>query len=114
MIRRPPRSTLFPYTTLFRSIAAAFSFTRYATVSPASGWSFVAGNFAGDSRADVMGYHPSNGSLWVGTNTGSAFSFARYATVSPAADWSFVAGNFAGDSRADVMGYHPSNGSLWV
>src|SRR5260370_23428401 len=25
MIRRPPRSTLFPYTTLFRSTAAAFS-----------------------------------------------------------------------------------------
>src|SRR3712207_9394618 len=24
MIRRPPRSTLFPYTTLFRSIAQAF------------------------------------------------------------------------------------------
>src|SRR2546422_6312350 len=24
MIRRPPRSTLFPYTTLFRSLAAAF------------------------------------------------------------------------------------------
>src|SRR3712207_8266099 len=27
MIRRPPRSTLFPYTTLFRSSAWAFSFT---------------------------------------------------------------------------------------
>src|SRR5258708_12522297 len=25
MIRRPPRSTLFPYTTLFRSIALAFA-----------------------------------------------------------------------------------------
>src|SRR3989442_10785808 len=25
MIRRPPRSTLFPYTTLFRSLRAAFS-----------------------------------------------------------------------------------------
>src|SRR3712207_8896433 len=25
MIRRPPRSTLFPYTTLFRSLAAAFA-----------------------------------------------------------------------------------------
>src|SRR2546426_4857406 len=24
MIRRPPRSTLFPYTTLFRSLAAAY------------------------------------------------------------------------------------------
>src|SRR2546430_4072998 len=26
MIRRPPRSTLFPYTTLFRSPAASFDF----------------------------------------------------------------------------------------
>src|SRR2546422_5232083 len=25
MIRRPPRSTLFPYTTLFRSLASAFA-----------------------------------------------------------------------------------------
>src|SRR3712207_7996973 len=31
MIRRPPRSTLFPYTTLFRSIAA-FSFVAVAGV----------------------------------------------------------------------------------
>src|SRR5690348_18340302 len=28
MIRRPPRSTLFPYTTLFRSIAEYFIFDR--------------------------------------------------------------------------------------
>src|SRR2546422_5347053 len=26
MIRRPPRSTLFPYTTLFRSISALYAF----------------------------------------------------------------------------------------
>src|SRR3712207_7885360 len=30
MIRRPPRSTLFPYTTLFRSIREALSLGRYA------------------------------------------------------------------------------------
>src|SRR5256885_3300743 len=29
MIRRPPRSTLFPYTTLFRSIAYAASFIEW-------------------------------------------------------------------------------------
>src|SRR2546430_4739496 len=28
MIRRPPRSTLFPYTTLFRSVAFCSSWTR--------------------------------------------------------------------------------------
>src|SRR2546429_3294143 len=30
MIRRPPRSTLFPYTTLFRSLAACFCFAHAA------------------------------------------------------------------------------------
>src|SRR3712207_8398032 len=29
MIRRPPRSTLFPYTTLFRSEVAAAAFERF-------------------------------------------------------------------------------------
>src|SRR5260370_4821396 len=28
MIRRPPRSTLFPYTTLFRSLLASFALTQ--------------------------------------------------------------------------------------
>src|SRR5258708_11428615 len=31
MIRRPPRSTLFPYTTLFRSYHAARPLARYRT-----------------------------------------------------------------------------------
>src|SRR3712207_6867985 len=31
MIRRPPRSTLFPYTTLFRSVTGAFA---WATINP--------------------------------------------------------------------------------
>src|SRR3712207_7906569 len=29
MIRRPPRSTLFPYTTLFRSKIGAYGFSNY-------------------------------------------------------------------------------------
>src|SRR5258707_13342209 len=33
MIRRPPRSTLFPYTTLFRSLAAVAGFFGNAGVS---------------------------------------------------------------------------------
>src|SRR3712207_7898618 len=31
MIRRPPRSTLFPYTTLFRSWSADVNYTDYST-----------------------------------------------------------------------------------
>src|SRR5437763_9521418 len=35
MLRRPPSSTLFPYTTLFRSVAAAAVFTQNkATAAP--------------------------------------------------------------------------------
>src|SRR5256885_12949489 len=36
MIRRPPKSTLFPYTTLFRSVAAdGQAFFRAAEIDPA-------------------------------------------------------------------------------
>src|SRR2546426_8515327 len=38
MIRRPPRSTLFPYTTLFRSVRAAW---------PISGWGDGSGYYSG-------------------------------------------------------------------
>src|SRR5258705_10114730 len=37
MIRRPPRSTLFPYTTLFRSVAAALA-NEPAVIAPGGGW----------------------------------------------------------------------------
>src|SRR2546430_13138799 len=37
MIRRPPRSTLFPYTTLFRSRAALPAFRECAQPGPALG-----------------------------------------------------------------------------
>src|SRR3712207_7511542 len=39
MIRRPPRSTLFPYTTLFRSLVRAFNVLRqYDERSAAQAW----------------------------------------------------------------------------
>src|SRR3712207_8653589 len=34
MIRRPPRSTLFPYTTLFRSIAELYRIRKYHRCFP--------------------------------------------------------------------------------
>src|SRR5258708_36842698 len=45
MIRRPPRSTLFPYTTLFRSIA----------VSTGAGLSHFKSNLVGDDLGPVFG-----------------------------------------------------------
>src|SRR5262245_64154345 len=38
MIRRPPRSTLFPYTTLFRSAAALALADRNRRYCPARSW----------------------------------------------------------------------------
>src|SRR6266496_4290513 len=37
MIRRPPRSTLFPYTTLFRSRCIAIRWTQWPTSAAGSG-----------------------------------------------------------------------------
>src|SRR3712207_7659783 len=42
MIRRPPRSTLFPYTTLFRSLFI----THYLNVPSETDFDFVAGRMA--------------------------------------------------------------------
>src|SRR5205823_9709753 len=45
MIRRPPRSTLFPYTTLFRSCAG----------TPAPGWNPTAGPRSSTTRRRMCG-----------------------------------------------------------
>src|SRR2546422_7141281 len=37
MIRRPPRSTLFPYTTLFRSLPGAIRLWKFGTTPPGPG-----------------------------------------------------------------------------
>src|SRR2546426_10452402 len=44
MIRRPPRSTLFPYTTLFRSEADARAWDYGALARPPGGRALVVGN----------------------------------------------------------------------
>src|SRR2546422_7812584 len=48
MIRRPPRSTLFPYTTLFRSYHYG-----YWNFVPGFGWSWFPGGFGAWSPAPV-------------------------------------------------------------
>src|SRR2546428_8588293 len=52
MIRRPPRSTLFPYTTLFRSVSAGLRRARPGPLSTDPGTnSDEAGNGAGDRKS---------------------------------------------------------------
>src|SRR2546422_8028609 len=54
MIRRPPRSTLFPYTTLFRSIAA-----RAIVTTPSSiGWRSTSSTFLRNSGSSSRNSTP--------------------------------------------------------
>src|SRR2546430_4135517 len=52
MIRRPPRSTLFPYTTLFRSIVleSFLSFLGLGVQPPTPAW----GNMLGEGRVYML------------------------------------------------------------
>src|SRR4051794_41615356 len=52
MIRRPPRSTLFPYTTLFRSYATVGA--RVANLSLQIDQQIAAGGFAAGDLATVL------------------------------------------------------------
>src|SRR3712207_8294944 len=46
MIRRPPRSTLFPYTTLFRSLSTGLAMVLLA-ISRANAWGWESAAFTG-------------------------------------------------------------------
>src|SRR5260370_32114827 len=59
MIRRPPRSTLFPYTTLFRSNRATGNFLREPEQRPGFGISFIWPNFAAPQSSDRSEEHTS-------------------------------------------------------
>src|SRR2546429_1351846 len=56
MIRRPPRSTLFPYTTLFRSAIVQ----RTGTLYPKDYWpsECVLGNWTGGSMGAYLRHYP--------------------------------------------------------
>src|SRR5256885_13017068 len=55
MIRRPPRSTLFPYTTLFRSIALGGGRERLARLRQQVGKTLCVWSFAGCGGEDGIG-----------------------------------------------------------
>jgi hypothetical protein len=61
-----------------------------------------------------LGYHPSNGSLWVAENMQTSFELQSWGSVQPAAGWQFGSGSFTGTAKSDLFGYHPNNGSLWI
>src|SRR2546430_16495205 len=55
MIRRPPRSTLFPYTTLFRSCGSRLSSAQHAP-QPARVEAIEVFRHADDVGANLLGY----------------------------------------------------------
>src|ERR1035441_5907374 len=56
MIRRPPRSTLFPYTTLFRSHCLCDTALAAQTVNPDSGRHNLAGIGVRESQVKQLGW----------------------------------------------------------
>src|SRR3989442_10618132 len=65
MIRRPPRSTLFPYTTLFRSGVQDLSGNALAEFQS----QFTTAAAFDTSHAAVVGQRPGNGATGVPLNT---------------------------------------------
>src|SRR5256886_13540090 len=59
MIRRPPRSTLFPYTTLFRSIGAIISVVQLLRRASRPHVAFL-GRIPGTRRFSDRARHPDN------------------------------------------------------
>src|SRR5262249_61040300 len=90
MIRRPPRSTLFPYTTLFRSGGAA-------TSSGAVGWAGIPGDEGSSADGASGGAGGEEAGAWAGmvapagrTAAGASVSSGRGGGVPPNAghiDW---------------------------
>src|SRR5256885_3196390 len=73
MIRRPPRSTLFPYTTLFRSLS------RNTTVYPADGHASDAGLYVGSSENGSVAQQHSLGRDRKSTRLNSSHLVISYA-----------------------------------
>src|SRR3989442_11182288 len=64
MIRRPPRSTLFPYTTLFRSLAKDFDMTMNTTPG-----------YADPDTAFFRALHSTKGQNWNSWSVPELFQF---------------------------------------
>src|SRR3712207_9310477 len=77
MIRRPPRSTLFPYTTLFRSEVitgeqeAALSFLGGTRGLAEDDGPFLVFDIGGGSTEFVVGRHPARAEAAISTQMGS-------------------------------------------
>src|SRR5437879_13469240 len=83
MLRRPPRSTLFPYTTLFRSMAIGYTIACVAMAGFAASaqiylpWLMAAGGGCGMAGAGIFAFTqtlagPQAAGRWAGLHNGFA------------------------------------------
>lgn len=90
----------------------------WAQVSPASGWSFVPGDFDADGRLDLMGYRSADGRFRLCRNVGSRFQCGAVwgaVPAGPKTGWRFLAGRFrVGSARMDIFGFRTGDATLWV
>src|SRR5256885_16310914 len=97
MIRRPPRSTLFPYTTLFRSLASQAALAEQKLVPAQSAVNFTAkqmgvplqGHFKKfDAQVQFDTAKPDTSKIRFTVDTGSATMGAKETDAElPKADW---------------------------
>jgi hypothetical protein len=80
--------------------------------------SLFTGDFTGDKKTDFAFYYSGNGSVWLGTSTGTALSWAQISTASNG-NWidgkhrTHVA-DYNGDGAADFFVYNQNDGSTWL
>jgi len=90
------------------------STSAWYVVTPTTDWRFTTGEFTGDALDDVVGYHPSNGTVWVLRNTGTNFSAELRGSLAAALTGSIHAGDFDGDGSTDVAFYDAGTGAIRV
>src|SRR3712207_9076444 len=95
MIRRPPRSTLFPYTTLFRSTRTVFEFTS----DPLGAQSGVGGGGRYDGLIEQLGGKATPGMGWAAGVERLLLTIGELRSLDPLVDL-FVA--FDGSQHRDV------------
>lgn len=94
-----------------------FGATSWVTFEPANGWIFQAGDFTKDGYTDIVGYHSSDGSIYIGRNTRTnSFSWSQWATIDTGvpSSMALVPGDFVGDGNLGLGIYFPTDGSFWV
>src|SRR5437016_2118337 len=107
MVRRPPRSTLFPYTTLFRSIEICSRLFQHASNARFGGAIF-------DEEIDAFDMRQVADDFCEGPGNGGEFSGPVAYFVRPAEPSGFVRFPFGGHAKAKRAGrFYLQRGLHW-